>query len=183
MRGWIRLVTAALVVAAMGATGMPASAPAQGELAEAAAAAGRAGPAGVLPPGGRWTVTLLTGEVVEVASDADGRVSARVREHDEPFRLLRLPDGEVHVIPLAVTGLLDGVLDPELFNVTGLVRQGYDDEGLSSVPLIVEREPGTDVRARVASADERPLPSIGAVAVEVPKADTGAAQALLDQLA
>jgi hypothetical protein len=38
-----------------------------------AAGRGPSGPTGVLAPDGRWTVTLLTGEVVDVWSDAEGR--------------------------------------------------------------------------------------------------------------
>ena len=146
-------------------------------------AADRAGPPGVLPAGGRWTVTLVTGEVVEVGADGEGRVTARVTEHEGPFRTHREPGGDLFVIPLDVTPLLDGTLDLELFNVTGLVRQGYHDDARPDVPLIVERTGGADVAARVASPEERPLPSIGAVAVEVPKSDTRAAEDLIAELA
>ena len=142
-----------------------------------------AGPPDVLPADGRWTVTLLTGTVLDVRSDAEGRVTALAREHGEPFRTVRKPDGELYVLPLSLTPLLDGVLDLELFNVTGLIRQRYDDASTDAVPIIVQHEPGVDVQAQLSTAeDERPLPSIGAVATEVPKNDAAATGALLDQL-
>jgi subtilisin family serine protease len=134
------------------------------------------GPTGVLPPDERWTVTLLTGEVVDVRSDADGRVTAQVHEHEGGFQTVRDPDGALYVIPLAATPLLVEVLDRELFNVTGLIQQGYDDESRDSIGLIVQREPGADLPGILgASDDEQPLPSIDAVAVEVPKETAGAA--------
>jgi subtilisin family serine protease len=93
---------------------------------------------------------------------------------------VRLPDGELYVLPLSVTPLLERVLDLELFNVTGLIRQGYDDDSIDVVPLIVQRRPGVDVEATLATAGgEQPLPSIGAVATEVPKADAEATGRLL----
>jgi subtilisin family serine protease len=174
----------AVLVAIVGVPGVPAGA--SGERPRSTAAlveSRRAGPPDVLPAGGRWTVTLLTGEVVDVAADEEGRAAVRVREHDGPFRTLRYPDGEVHVVPLAVTPLLDDVLDPALFDVTGLVRQGYDDGARAGVPLIVERSAGVDVQALVASDGEVALASIGAVAVEVPKSDTGPVEELIDGLA
>ena len=138
-RRWMALV-AAVLVAAVAVPGRSDGASAQDGPTDSAAAVGStAGPPGVLPPDGHWTVTLVTGEVVDVSTDAEGRVTAMVREHRGPFRTVRHPDGELHVIPLAVTGLLDGTLDAELFNVTGLIRQGFDDESRAAIPLIVER--------------------------------------------
>lgn len=185
-RRWILAITALLVAV----LGVPLSDPRQGDQAQAqistvgATAADRQGPGGVLAPNGRWTVTLLTGEVVDVQSDADGQVSATVREQMSPFRTVRYPNGDLHVIPLAVTPLLDHVLDPELFNVTGLIRQGYDDDSRAAIGLIVQRQPGIDVQATLStvSPGEQPLPSIDAVAVEVPKANAAATGELIDQL-
>ena len=140
-------------------------------------------PAGVLPADGSWTVTLLTGEVLDVQSDAEGRVTASIREHNGPVRTVRKPDGDLYVIPFSVTPLLDQVLDLELFNVTGLIRQGYDDASTDAVPLIVQRQAGADLQSSLAATgDEQPLPSIGAVATEVPKADARAAGQLLAEL-
>ena len=154
-RRWIVIV---LIVVAAG-LGVPVGE--RGPSGAAAEGATPAGPTGVLPAGGRWTVTLLTGEVVEVQSDADGRVMARVREQTAPVRTVQVPAGDIFVTPLGAGTLLD----PELFNVTGLIRQGYDDASSAVVPVIVEGAPEATLFAA-----GRPLPSIGAMAVEVPKA-------------
>jgi subtilisin family serine protease len=184
------LVVLAVLVAALGWAGLPAggspTAPGTG-AAEGRAAQqddARRGPADVVPADGQWTVTLLTGEVVDVRSDAEGRAAVQVRDHDQPYRSYREPSGDVYVVPLAVTSLVDRVLDRELFNVTGLVRQRLDDASVDTVRLIVQREPGVDLRARVGATEaERPLPSIGAVATAVPKDDATAAGDLLAELA
>jgi subtilisin family serine protease len=140
-----------------------------------------AGPPDVLPAGGSWTVTLVTGDVLDVRSDGDGRVAAFPRDASARVRTVQEPDGDLYAIPLSVTPLVERTLDLELFNLTGLIRQGYDDASTDVVPVIVQSEPGIDARATMAmSGNERPLPSIGAVAVELPKAT---AQATGDQLA
>jgi hypothetical protein len=143
------------------------------------------GPPDVLPADGSWTVTLLTGEVIEVWSDAEGRASASVRQHLGPMRSRRTPSGDLYITPIRVTPLLDQVLDIELFNVTGLVQQGYDDASSPAVPLIVVPTPGAEVQSTLSTADagaEQPLPSIGAVATEVPKGDARATGDLLAEL-
>jgi subtilisin family serine protease len=177
----VTALSTALLVAVLGAAPLPPAADAADGANAAAAAAGPgnpdAGPTGVLPPGGRWSVTLLTGDVVDVRADADGRVTAAVRDRTGSFSTLRLPTGELYVIPAAARPLLDHVLDRELFDVTGLIRQHYDDRSIDVVPLIVERPRGVDARAALGlgrSAAEKPLPSIGAVAIAVPKSRTRA---------
>jgi len=167
---WAALVVVAVVAAAIGLPvppGVPAPAGAASEAAQ--------GPPDVLPPDEQWTVTLLTGEQVGVRSDAEGRVDVRVRDAQAPVRVLREPDGDVFVLPAGA----GPALDRELFNVTGLVRQGYDDERSDALPLIVQHLPelGRGVSARAAA---QPLDSIDAVVLTVPKADRVAAAELLD---
>jgi hypothetical protein len=78
-RGWRLAAGFAVLVAVM----VPV-----GERAPGAAATGRraqadditAGPPDVLPVGGSWTVTLVTGEVLDVRSDGEGRVAAVPRD-------------------------------------------------------------------------------------------------------
>jgi subtilisin family serine protease len=134
-------------------------------------------PTDVLPDGGRWSVTLLTGEVVDVSADAEGRVTAQVRESTGPVSTLRLPTGELYVIPRSALSLVGSVLDRELFDVVGLVKQGLDDESSDVLPIIAQRPKGVDARAALGldrSAGAKALPSIGAVAVAVPKERTDA---------
>jgi subtilisin family serine protease len=180
-RGWTAAI-AASVVAVLGlpavgtpAVGLPAAAAQQEPAAEA-------GPPDVLPAGGRWTVTLLTGQVVEVTSDAEGRASALVRGRSGPTRVIREPDGDVLVVPMDVTRLFDDVLDSELFNVTALVRQGYDDAASPVTPVIVAGSPAPELRSTLAAGDQRALPSIGATAMEVPKRNARATGDLLERL-
>ena len=141
------------------------------------------GPEGVLPADRTWSVTLLTGDVVTVRSDADGRVVAGITDPTGPYRSYRTPDGEVRVEPMSMTPLLANVLDRDLFNVTGLVRQGFDDASSDRIPLIVQRAGGTDVARTLGAEGEHPLPSIGAVATGVAKADAAATGGLLAELA
>src|SRR5205807_1385789 len=51
--------------------------------------------------------------------------------------------GDVYVEPASASPLLAaGRLDEQLFNVSALVRQGYDDAARGSLPLIVSYRPG-----------------------------------------
>ncbi|GAA2621009.1 S8 family peptidase [Actinomadura fulvescens] len=138
--------------------------------AGAAQAEPRPLPAGALPAGRSWTVTLLTGDVVKVrtvkgrpplVSVQPGKGRANRLFH-QSFR----PDGRVIVTPADVASQVGRVLDPALFDVTTLIRQGYDDARTRELPLIVAGAPG--VRALGAREDQR-LSSIGAVAVRQPK--------------
>ncbi len=115
-------------------------------------------PVGAQPEG---TVTLVTGDVVTVRGDragvrpGPGRADVRfVQQLDE--------HGDLHVLPTDVLGdVRSGVLDERLFDVTGLLRAGYDDRSTRVTPLIV-----TSTGPAVAG---EPLPSIGGYAVKAPK--------------
>jgi hypothetical protein len=84
-------------------------------------------------------VTLITGDLVTVTG---GQLSVRPVNGEAGFdRLTR--NGDQYVIPGDAAGLIAaGKLDLELFNVTGLIRQGYDDARTDSVPLLVEQAAG-----------------------------------------
>ncbi|MFG2003350.1 S8 family serine peptidase [Spirillospora sp. NPDC048911] len=142
--------------------------PAGAAAAPAAAAPAFAGPA--------RTVTLLTGDVVTVRP-VKGRlplvsVTPGNGRKNRMFSTSIRPDGHVTVLPADVTGLVGKVIDPALFDVTGLIEQGYDDARSRELPLIVQRS-GT-ARAKAALGgnlrETRALPSIGAVAVRQPRA-------------
>ncbi|GAB1508809.1 S8 family serine peptidase [Actinophytocola sp. KF-1] len=119
---------------------------------------------GVAAPAAGPIVTLLTGDRVVVG----GRYGARVlpaagREH-VAFQVRRDVGGDTHVVPSdAVPLLARGKLDPRLFNVTALVRAGYDDASRGTLPLIVA---GAAPKAAGATAS-RALPAMGATAVSV----------------
>jgi subtilisin family serine protease len=130
------------------------------------------GPAPVLPAGETYTVTLLTGDVVTVHTRASGcpEVSVRPAQRSGILHKSCGADGHVRVIPGTVAGLVGSVLDEALFDVTTLIREGYDDARSKELPLIVKP---ADSRARSAFTtslvERRELRSIGAVAGKQPK--------------
>ncbi|MEV7069481.1 S8 family serine peptidase [Streptomyces sp. NPDC093990] len=83
------------------------------------------------------TVTLVTGD--RVLLDGTGRVFGVERARGRtsmPFSV-RVVAGHTRVVPGDAELLLaQGRLDPRLFDVTQLVKDGYDDAGRSDLPLI-----------------------------------------------
>lgn len=150
------------------------------------------------------TVTLLTGDVVTVRTEADGSATATVRPGPgrEHMAFFQQREGEhLYVIPRDVAQLVPSRLDRALFDATGLVKAGYDDASRDSLPVIVQTAEATAAYAETASSSEsaaratatakpdwapsgitpdRNLESVGAVADVLPK---GRAAKLLDALA
>ncbi len=89
---------------------------------------------------GPVTVTLVTGDKVLVSRDGSGAppLSPLPREDGTvPIVQTRQSGGDLYVYPQgAAEALAAGKADQELFNVTGLIRQGYDDTRSTSLPLI-----------------------------------------------
>ncbi|MFD3657060.1 S8 family serine peptidase [Streptomyces sp. NPDC058620] len=86
------------------------------------------------------TVTLVTGDQVLVSTDREGTASATALPREDgtlPLVQTRRSGTDLYVYPESAVGALAaGTVDEELFNVTGLVRQGYDDAHSPTVPLI-----------------------------------------------
>ncbi|MFD7746845.1 S8 family serine peptidase [Streptomyces sp. NPDC059698] len=86
------------------------------------------------------TVTLVTGDRILVTKNASGASNATALPREDgtvPLVQTRQSGPDLYVYPeSAVPALAAGTVDEELFNVTGLVRQGYDDSRTDSVPLI-----------------------------------------------
>ncbi|MFV2172628.1 S8 family serine peptidase [Actinomadura sp. LOL_016] len=143
-------------------------------------------PASPLAPGKSWKVTLLTGDVVTVRTIEDRpplvSVTPAPGREKRSFRKEIRPDGHVVVTPIDVAGQVGRVIAPELFDVTALIEQGYDDARSEDLPLIVQRTGGPRALAALGGTMRatRELPSIGAVAVRQPKKD---ARGLGDALA
>ena len=82
---------------------------------------------------------------------------------------------DLHVVPdAALPFLANGRVDADLFNVTGLVEQGYDDVSAPSIPLIVQYGPGVRAAAVDAPAHSTQgavLPSIHGAAIAASKED------------
>src|SRR5690349_17279305 len=124
------------------------------------------------------SVTLVSGDRVELwgtGRSAPLRVEPAQRTHVVPFKDY-WHDGDRYVVPGDAAALLaEGRLDRELFNVTGLIRQRYDDAHTGSVPLLVEY---ANARARATAAVpagasvRRPLPKLNLTAMDQKKTST-----------
>ncbi|MGW4748825.1 S8 family peptidase [Streptomyces sp. NPDC004290] len=86
------------------------------------------------------TVTLVTGDRVLVTRDAEGNPAATALPREDgtvPLVQTRRSGQDLYVYPEdATAALAAGRVDEELFNVTGLIRQGYDDAATTTLPLI-----------------------------------------------
>ncbi|WP_030681417.1 S8 family peptidase [Streptomyces cellulosae] len=125
-------------------------------------------------------ITLITGDRVQL--DARGRVTG---VQQAPGRegvpvSVRSLGGEQYVVPAdAAARIGQGTLDKRLFDVSALIRAGYDDARRATLPLIVSYDGKgarrTDTqKSLVADADvtvRRELPSVSGAALTVPKAE------------
>ncbi|CAN5576832.1 S8 family serine peptidase [soil metagenome] len=180
MRRFTSTVAAALAVglAAALAPAAPAIALTPAGLAAGPLATPRAEPVAAASAAGPLTeyqVTLVTGDVVQLRTDADGkRLVAVLPDEDDPAPgyLVRQSSEGMYVFPTEAMRLLAaGRLDEELFNVTGLVEQGYDDASLDTLPLLLAGgeavgRSGVGVPGAVAG---RSFPSLGLAALGVDK--------------
>ena len=127
------------------------------------------------------TVTLLTGDRVTVAG---GRVTIQPAPGRERIGFSRYTSrGDTYVVPAdAVAATAAGRVDRRLFNITQLIRHGYDDRSRAELPLIVLRSGAAAAgQARASRAGTslpgatvtRDLPGAGGSAVRTAKADTG----------
>ncbi|NUR94683.1 MAG: S8 family peptidase [Kribbellaceae bacterium] len=138
------------------------------------ATAANAVPPTQLAPGAQATpgastkrITLVTGDVAELTTSADGQPSARLLG-DEPYYFGTF-DGDLTLVPADAYALLSaGRLDKRLFNLTELAAQGYDDASSNQLPLLIS---GSTTLRSTAATLRRALPSVGSTAVTVQKAD------------
>ncbi|HEX6358806.1 S8 family serine peptidase [Actinophytocola sp.] len=149
----LAVLTGLVVAAGVSATTAPAA---------PTAAASVAGPA-LAPAGPATDVTLITGDVATVTRDVDGlpRATMRPAEGTTGFTTLRR-GSDLYVVPSSVEHLVPETLDLELFNVTGLLAQGYGDAETDTLPVIVRGQTGLRTGGTA-------LPSIDATAVDLPK--------------
>jgi subtilisin family serine protease len=124
---------------------------------------------------GRYTVTLVTGDRVSIASATatTGVITpGQGRAHLNFATYHR--GGHLYVIPRDALGLVaQQKLDQRLFDVTGLVKLGYDDAHRGTLPLIVGYQAGF-ARPNVAGArTTRSLPAVNGAALLADKAKSG----------
>ncbi|MFI7672291.1 S8 family serine peptidase [Actinophytocola sp. NPDC049390] len=150
-------VTAVAALTTAGATGTPTSAAAPRQQNAPAAE----------------VVTLVTGDVVTVARGPEGAAQIDVEpgpgRGEVRFSTVRR-DGQLSVLPSDVEPMIvDGRVDPRLFNVTRLLEWGYGDAETDAIPLIVEQG---DADRRIAATEAtRPLAALGMTATRVAKDD------------
>ncbi|MFG2976111.1 S8 family serine peptidase [Streptomyces sp. NPDC048331] len=176
------LGAATAAVLAVTAVGPTAAQPADGAPGAANRPLVASGAAGK-QPAAPVTVTLVTGDRILVSTDAAGRTAATAMpraDGAQPLVQTRQSGQDLYVYPEgAVKALAAGKVDPELFNVTGLVRQGYDDAHTKKLPLIAVYDGSVNV-ARGAPPAPRGadrslvLGSIGAVALTADKEQAAA---------
>ncbi|MEU6225150.1 S8 family serine peptidase [Streptomyces sp. NPDC047042] len=86
------------------------------------------------------TITLITGDTVSLTTGADGKNAVDVRRgkgREAATFLSSEKNGEVSVLPTDAIPLIQaGRLDPTLFNVTQLAKQGYTDAKTGATPVI-----------------------------------------------
>ncbi len=86
-------------------------------------------------------ITLITGDVVTIKKLEGGKSVINVEHVDKNGAGAQILDigEETYVIPnSAIPYLAADKLDMDLFNITELIKNGYDDKSLSSLPIIVE---------------------------------------------
>ncbi|MER6154606.1 S8 family serine peptidase [Streptomyces sp. NPDC001868] len=92
-------------------------------------------------------VTLITGDTVSVTTGPDGKSAVEVERgkgREAATFLSTERDGEVSVLPADAIPLIQaGRLDPALFNVTQLVKQGYADSKTGTTPVIATYKSGS----------------------------------------
>jgi subtilisin family serine protease len=163
-------LAAVLAITAAGtppALGAPPHASPPGALAPGATSPGRSAAAS--------RITLITGDVVEVAPAGAGRYTASVHpaagRERITFHTVEV-DGGLRVLPSDVVPYVSaGTLDADLFDVEELIADGYGDGTAASLPLIVRyQNPGTDTaRVLAGTTGTRPLASIGGAALTAEK--------------
>jgi subtilisin family serine protease len=137
----------------------------------------------------RYTVTLLTGDRVTVSSARATSAAIRPAKGRAHLRFLTFhAGGDLYVVPQdAVRLLRAGKLDRRLFDVSALVRFGYDDARRATLPLIVSYQKNTaHPNAAMAAAGARvtrALPDVGGAAVAAAKDKAPAAWSTLTSAA
>lgn len=124
---------------------------------------------------GSKSVTLITGDKVQVTPAGSGRSNVRFFPTDAAHSgyETRTVGKDLYVVPDSAARLVNsGKVDQALFNVSGLIRQGYDDSSTSQIPVIATYKPTARVAQQAVpsgSTRTRTLPSAGAAAFKTDK--------------
>ncbi|GIE85525.1 S8 family peptidase [Actinoplanes regularis] len=136
-----------------------------------------AGPAGARPVASVTSVTLITGHRVRVTDLGGGRYTTDVQRPDGAIGGVHAQTigRDLYVIPDEVLPYLaEKRVDRRLFNVTTLIRDGYDDGHSDSLPLIVGYTDQAAARGPVpdGTTKVRSLASVHGTAVRAAKRQT-----------
>ncbi|MFF3023730.1 S8 family serine peptidase [Gottfriedia sp. NPDC057948] len=133
---------------------------------------------GFISEGETRTITLLTGDVVTVTGVGDGKTVIDVKPTngiEDRSRIMTI-NNETYVIPQqAMEYVAADQIDMDLFNLTKLLREGYDDAKEKTVPVIMQYDENktdsmTSVpKAPVGSEQVHVLESINSVSVTTNK--------------
>jgi hypothetical protein len=116
------------------------------------------------------SLTLITGDRVEVRGDGtQPQITPAPGHASTPFRVTRAK-GHLRVVPADAAALVAaGRLDERLFDVTTLLKYGYDDTRRAEVPLIVQYKPGQARPTSTADTMVRQLSSVNGAVISLPK--------------
>ena len=107
------------------------------------------------PPSVR-TVTLVTGDVVRISTGTDKRQAVTLEPRPDgtiPQAAISQAHGHMFVVPFEAVPLLAAKrLDRDLFDVTTLVADGYDDASRSTLPVLVDYGTGRTAAAEASDA-------------------------------
>jgi len=93
------------------------------------------------------TVTLITGDTLEVTRLEDGRYLISIASSSSQAFQIITDDEGIYVIPESVEQLIGGILDMELFNINYLIENGYCDAEMTTLLVIIEYSTNPGKRA------------------------------------
>ena len=169
-----RALAGAAVTALLAAGAVPATATSPSSPSSSTGSAAQ--PTLPVQVGTAKVVTLLTGDKVQLTPAGAGRSTVRFDPVDpaQAGYETRTVGKDLYVVPDSVARLLNsGKVDQALFNVSGLIRQGYDDTSTSQIPVIATYKPTARAAQQAVPAGStrtRTLSSVGAAALRTDKA-------------
>ncbi len=136
----------------------------------AAVAASVSAPTAVAPATAR--VTLVTGDRVTVTTLADGRTATSIQPapgDTEPIQATTIGHHTFVFPHSALPYLAAGLVDEHLFDVTGLIAQGYDDAHQRALPLIAQYAKGVVPSTPQGALEGQVLSSIHGASLATPR--------------